>query len=97
LRIIVIKNGGGSLFRYIPGPSDVEELEEYFEAAQELDIEKIALLYQLPFYRANNENELKTILPQVFMPHEKAVILEVNTPRLENDKVLRAYFNEMRK
>jgi len=96
LRIIVMKNGGGSLFRFIPGPSGVEEFEEFFEAKQELDIEKMAALYDLPFYSAADESELASILPQVFAPHTKAVILEVTTPRLENDKVLKDYFKAMR-
>ena len=97
LRIIVMKNGGGSLFRYIPGPSEVEELEEYFETAQELNIEKMASLYELPFYRASSEEELIAILPQFYAPHSKTVILEVSTPRLENDKVLKEYFSAMKK
>lgn len=97
LRIIVMKNGGGSLFRYIPGPSDVEELDDFFETAQELNIEKMASLYDLPFYRASSEDELWAILPQFYAPHSKTVILEVNTPRLENDKVLKGYFSAIKK
>ncbi|MFZ4457176.1 MAG: 2-succinyl-5-enolpyruvyl-6-hydroxy-3-cyclohexene-1-carboxylic-acid synthase [Bacteroidales bacterium] len=96
LRIFVMKNGGGSLFRFIPGPSGVKELDEYFEAAQELDIEKVATLYNLPFYRANNAEELAAISPKIYAPHSKPVIIEVNTPRLENDKVLKAYFSAIR-
>lgn len=96
LKIIVMKNGGGSLFRFIPGPSDVEELDEFFETAQELDIEKVAALYELPFYSVNNGNELKEILPKVYAPHSKTVILEINTPRFENDKVLKEYFKSIR-
>ncbi len=97
LRIIVMKNGGGSLFRFIPGPSDVEELDEYFETAQEFNIEKMASLYELPFYSASSEEELISILPQFYATHNKVVILEVNTPRLENDQVLKGYFREMKK
>lgn len=96
LRIIVMKNGGGSLFRFIPGPSDVEELDDYFETAQELNIEKMASLYELAFYSASSEEDLIAILPQFYAPHSKAVILEINTPRLENDKVLKEYFREMK-
>ncbi|MDD2798645.1 MAG: 2-succinyl-5-enolpyruvyl-6-hydroxy-3-cyclohexene-1-carboxylic-acid synthase [Bacteroidales bacterium] len=96
LRIFVMKNGGGSLFRFIPGPSSVEELDDYFEAAQELNIEKVANLYNLPFYRSNNAEELAAILPKIYESHDKPVIIEVNTPRLENDKVLKAYFSAIR-
>ncbi len=96
LRIIVMKNGGGSLFRFIPGPSEVEELDDYFEAAQDLNIGKMAELYDLPFYRAANAEELKDILPRFFAPHAKAAVLEICTPRTENDVVLRGYFGELR-
>ena len=56
----------------------------------------MAALYDLPFYSASNETELVDVLPQLFAPHTKAVILEVTTPRLENDKVLKDYFKAMR-
>lgn len=31
-KIVVMNNGGGGIFRFIPGPSETEELEEFFEA-----------------------------------------------------------------
>ena len=97
LRVIVMKNGGGGIFRYIPGPSSVQELDDYFETAQDINVEGVAQLYNLPFYRATNAEELELILPQFYAPHEQPVILEVTTPRKVNDEVLRKYFAAMRK
>jgi 2-succinyl-5-enolpyruvyl-6-hydroxy-3-cyclohexene-1-carboxylate synthase len=31
-RVIVINNGGGGIFRFIPGPSETPQLEDFFEA-----------------------------------------------------------------
>ncbi len=92
LRVIVIKNGGGGIFRYIPGPSSVEELDDYFETAQDINVEGIARLYDLPFYRATNAGELELALTDFYAPHTKPAILEVTTPRVVNDEVLRKYF-----
>ncbi len=96
LRVIVVKNGGGSIFRYIPGPSSVKELDDYFETAQDVNVEGVAKLYDLPFYRVTNAEELELILPKFYTPHTKPAILEVSTPRVVNDEVLRKYFAAMR-
>jgi 2-succinyl-5-enolpyruvyl-6-hydroxy-3-cyclohexene-1-carboxylic-acid synthase len=96
LRVIVVKNGGGGIFRYIPGPSSVKELDDYFETAQDVNVEGVARLYNLPFYRVTNAEELEQILPQFFAWHEQPPILEVLTPRKVNDEVLRKYFAAMR-
>ena len=96
LKIIVMSNGGGSLFRFIPGPSQVEELEEFFEAAQDLDIEKLVATYGLNYLKAENESELNDKLIDLYSSQEKATVLEVCTPRIENDKVLKEYFKELK-
>ncbi|MFA8434620.1 MAG: 2-succinyl-5-enolpyruvyl-6-hydroxy-3-cyclohexene-1-carboxylic-acid synthase [Marinifilaceae bacterium] len=96
LRIIVISNGGGGIFRFIPGPSDVEELDEFFEAAQDLKAEKLATAYDLHYFSAGSPEELKEVLPQFYAEHENAVILEVKTPRKVNDIVLKEYFKHLK-
>lgn len=96
LRIIVMKNGGGGIFRFIPGPSGLQELDEFFETAQEVDVEGFAILHNFRFYRAADEGQLKGILPLFFQPGDRPVILEVETPRLKNDVVLKSYFKYLK-
>ncbi len=92
-KMIVIKNGGGGIFRFIPGPSDLEELEECFETARDVDVEGFARLHRFSYYRAGEAGELMRVLP-VFLQEDKvSAILEVCTPRYGNDRVLKAYFN----
>lgn len=96
LRIIVINNGGGGIFRFVPGPSSTEEMEPFIEAAQDMRMEHLAKAYGVGYQFCDNEADLERILPVFFQTHrDKALILEVKTPRTENDQVLKAYFNHI--
>ena len=92
LKIIVMKNGGGGIFRFIQGPSELPELEEYFETAQEVDVEGFARLHGFDYYVADSEDELRKILSVFFRISDKPAILSVETPRTVNDRILRGYF-----
>ena len=92
-KIIVIMNGGGGIFRYIPGPGTLPELEECFETKQKTNIKGMTKAANLEYYSAKNENELISILPDFFKKSEKASLLEIKTPRLLNSKILNDYFN----
>ena len=91
LRIIVINNNGGGIFRFIKGPSTLDEMEEYFEATHSVDISKLAESYGLNYISAVNERELKRAMKSIYA-WEKPTILEVKTPRELNDEILRSYF-----
>lgn len=92
LRIVVIKNGGGGIFRFIAGPSGLEELEECFETERDVDVKGFAALHHFRYFKGGNEDELKSVLPDFFREGDSPAILEVETPRLVNDRVLKGYF-----
>ncbi len=96
LRIIVINNGGGGIFRFIPGPSDTDELEEYFEASHNHNIQSLAEMYGLKYLMANNEESLNEHLPELFGESDRSIILEVQTPAKENAGVLKSYFKRLK-
>ena len=58
LKIIVMKNGGGGIFRFISGPSELEELEECFETGTEVDVCGFAQLHHFRYFKASDEVEL---------------------------------------
>ncbi|RXQ94410.1 2-succinyl-5-enolpyruvyl-6-hydroxy-3-cyclohexene-1-carboxylic-acid synthase [Ancylomarina salipaludis] len=97
LKIVLINNGGGGIFRFIPGPSDAPELEEYFETVQDYRADKLAETYGLDYFYADSLNALESVLPNFFELGEKACILELKTPREMNDVVLKDYFKNLRK
>jgi 2-succinyl-5-enolpyruvyl-6-hydroxy-3-cyclohexene-1-carboxylate synthase len=96
LRIIVINNGGGGIFRFIPGPSDSEELETYFEASHQLNVRPLAEMYGIQYLSANDEESMNESLPQLFAHSERPIILEVKTPAKENAGVLKSYFKRLK-
>lgn len=97
LKIIVLNNGGGGIFRIIDGPSVEEEVERYFEAHHEQTAGQVAQMYNLPYFAAHNEEELEAGLKTFFSSSEKQpAILEVFTPRLENDRILKNYFAHLK-
>lgn len=97
LKIIVMKNGGGGIFRFIPGPGDLQELEECFETAQDVNIRGFAEIHHFQYDKAVNEQELEELLPVFFKTGERASILEIETPRFENGRILKDYFTNLSK
>ena len=96
LRIIVINNGGGGIFRFIPGPSDTEELETFFEASHEMNVKPLAEMHGLDYLFANNEESLDNSLSVLFEESSKPVILEIKTPAKENAGILKSYFKRLK-
>ncbi|WP_237566940.1 2-succinyl-5-enolpyruvyl-6-hydroxy-3-cyclohexene-1-carboxylic-acid synthase [Odoribacter sp. Z80] len=95
LKIIVMKNGGGGIFRFIPGPSGLEELEECFEMTQKVDVEGFARLHHFRYFYASDGDTLGKVLPEFFAETELPAILAVETPGRENAEMLRAYFGKL--
>lgn len=94
LRIILINNGGGNIFKIIPGPDSTNQLEEYFEASHSHTAEGLAKTYGLPYFTSNNESELEEILIDFFEDKfESAPILEINTASTKNEVILKKYLD----
>jgi len=95
-KIILINNGGGGIFRFISGPSGVDELEEYFETVQDYKAGKLAETFGLDYFYAENQEEVNSILPNFYAVSNRAAILEIKTPRTVNDQVLINYFKTIK-
>jgi 2-succinyl-5-enolpyruvyl-6-hydroxy-3-cyclohexene-1-carboxylate synthase len=96
LKCIVVNNGGGGIFRIIPGPKESGHLEDLFEAAMENSAKSVAEMSGMPYLSAKDQTELETVLNTLFSDNQ-SMILEVFTPREENEKVLAQYFEFLKK
>jgi 2-succinyl-5-enolpyruvyl-6-hydroxy-3-cyclohexene-1-carboxylate synthase len=94
-RIIVINNGGGGIFRFIPGPQKSSALD-YFETPHNLTAEFLSKMYNFEYYLATDDKSLKDSLLNFYEKSSKPRLLEIFTPREENDKILKAYFNNLK-
>lgn len=63
LKIVVLNNGGGNIFRILPGSGSMPELEPYFELNQMRNARSEAEAMGLPYFRVQNESEMKSVFP----------------------------------
>jgi 2-succinyl-5-enolpyruvyl-6-hydroxy-3-cyclohexene-1-carboxylate synthase len=91
LKIIVINNGGGNIFRFLEGPSKIKGFETFFETHIEKDIKKMCDFYGLQYFDAGNESETLESL-NLLLQSKTCSVLEIRTPRFENDLILKDYF-----
>jgi len=92
-RIIILNNGGGGIFRILPGNKDSKEFSTYFETKHELTASQLAKMYGFKYKEARDVASLKDALNGYFKNTGAPKILEVFTPSEENDTVLLEYFN----
>lgn len=94
-KIIIINNGGGGIFRILPGHQETPVFNTYFETEHHHTAEHLAKMYKFDYQSASNEADLKSELEKFMQNGEQPKILEVFTPMLENDKILLQYFKEL--
>jgi len=96
LKVIVIDNGGGNIFRYIEGPDKDPEMLPWFEAPHTRSIEQLVKSFGLPYIHANDQASLEAGLDGLYANHEKPAVLHITTDALISPKVLRDYFHQLR-
>jgi 2-succinyl-5-enolpyruvyl-6-hydroxy-3-cyclohexene-1-carboxylate synthase len=92
-RIIVINNNGGGIFRILPGKEDSENFERFFETKHELNAFALCKMFGLGYQKANDASSLEEELLKFYDVSDKPKLLEIQTPRLLNNKILMDYFH----
>ena len=95
LRIILINNGGGGIFRIIDGPSTSSQLEKYFEAKHTHSAEHICKAFGVDYFSADSIGSIEEKMEVFYQDdgNQRPKLLEVFTPSEINDKVLKDFFN----
>ncbi|MBX2973451.1 MAG: 2-succinyl-5-enolpyruvyl-6-hydroxy-3-cyclohexene-1-carboxylic-acid synthase [Flavobacteriales bacterium] len=104
LKVIVIDNGGGNIFRFIEGPDKDAELLKWFEAPHGRSIEKLAKSFDLPYYHAHDQASLEAGIDKLYATHtsssrpdgNRPAVLHITTDAETSPKVLRDYFRQLR-
>lgn len=95
-KLILINNRGGGIFRILPGHTENEVFNTYFETQHTLTAEYLAKMYGLDYFSAQNLEDLQQTLPYFFENNDAPKILEIITPTTINDEVLLHFFEAMR-
>lgn len=95
VRIIIINNSGGGIFKIISGPKKSSALE-YFETPHCLTAEYLCLMFGFEYSTAHNLKTLEQEVVDFYDKSDKPKILEIFTPSDQNDLVLKAYINNLK-
>ncbi len=90
-KIILINNGGGGIFRILPGPQTTQALN-YFEVPHNLTAGYLCKMYNISYVFVDSLSGLKEKLPKFIAGKKEPALLEIKTPRALNDRVLKDYF-----
>ncbi|MFC6269145.1 2-succinyl-5-enolpyruvyl-6-hydroxy-3-cyclohexene-1-carboxylic-acid synthase [Frigoriflavimonas asaccharolytica] len=92
-RIIIVNNGGGDIFKIIPGPAKAQNaLDEFIATTHSKNAELLAKHFGFIYTKVEDDLTMGRVLENFFKPSPKPQILEVNTQGIENAKVLVDYF-----
>jgi 2-succinyl-5-enolpyruvyl-6-hydroxy-3-cyclohexene-1-carboxylate synthase len=91
LRIIVVNNGGGDIFRWINN-SGKSDLDNFIETPQNVNIELLTEAFGLEYLHADSIDTFKKNLKKIFEPSEKAIVLEVKTSGKPNSDILKRLY-----
>ena len=96
LRIVVMNNGGGGIFRWLPGTQHPDLFERHFETPPNRTVEAQARAMGATHFLASNEVELREALSNVLRAPGPTV-LEVKTPSAQSATVLTDYLAAFRR
>ena len=95
LKIIVINNEGGGIFKIIPGPKETPYAEEFFETKHNVKLENLAKAHNIKFNSADNIDDASNKLKHLFS-NDKTEILEIKTGSINNEDILMDYFKAIK-
>lgn len=95
-RIILVNNEGGGIFRILPGHKNTTNFDTYFETKHQLTAKQLCSMYGFDYTQANSIQHLKVQLQSFYNKSNSPKLLEVFTPRIENDQVLLDYFKALK-
>ena len=93
LRVILINNHGGNIFRIIDGSNKQPELGEYFETKQNISAEYLCKENDLEYYKVFDETSLDNALNLLHQKTSRPVIIEIEVDGLQNVQVFNDYKN----
>jgi 2-succinyl-5-enolpyruvyl-6-hydroxy-3-cyclohexene-1-carboxylate synthase len=94
-KIIVLNNGGGGIFRILPGHQETETFNTFFETSHQLNAVHLAKMYHLNYYSATDLTSLTSAYSAFINEQNGPSILEIFTPEKLNNSVLLDFFKSL--
>ena len=94
-KIILINNGGGGIFRILPGHEETPVFNTFFETSHCHTAEHLAKMYGFNYTIASDETTLEQALDVFYSNNDQPQLLEIFTPTRKNDSILLNYFKHL--
>lgn len=91
LRIIILNNHGGGIFRMIKGPQQQPDYEKLFETHQALSAENTVKDYGFAYHSCTALNDLSEILVSFFDESNNAKVLEIFSDSKLNAQIFKEF------
>lgn len=91
-KMVVICNGGGGIFRFIPSTRTLPELERYFAVGTRLPLADLCRGYGIAYHEAGSESELRSEFKRFAQVSDRPALLAINTPGELSAEILSRYF-----
>ncbi|MBO9612673.1 MAG: 2-succinyl-5-enolpyruvyl-6-hydroxy-3-cyclohexene-1-carboxylic-acid synthase [Dyadobacter sp.] len=89
LKIMVLNNAGGNIFRMIDGPGSLPELETFFETRHSFSARRTCEDSGIAYFRVSGHGEAESIVKE-FLNFDGIALLEGFTDPVENTKAWKA-------
>ncbi|MGL4994530.1 MAG: 2-succinyl-5-enolpyruvyl-6-hydroxy-3-cyclohexene-1-carboxylic-acid synthase [Bacteroidales bacterium] len=96
LRIILVNNSGGGIFRLLTKEGETSALEPYIAARHNSSAKGWAQSRGITYLQANCESDYTELLPKLFDTSQGALILEVFTEPNINVESFKSYFKHIK-
>lgn len=96
LRIIVINNSGGGIFKILPGYAKEKAHEMFIEARHNYNSKELAKMYGFKYSQVSSLLGLKFSLFNFFKTSSKPKILEIKTSSQLSSQILKQYFQNLK-
>jgi 2-succinyl-5-enolpyruvyl-6-hydroxy-3-cyclohexene-1-carboxylate synthase len=95
LRVVLLNNASGHIFRIIDGPSQQPELETFFETPHHLTAERTCADFGVAYEQVADSATLATALTTFFAPSDQPKLLEITTDKYVNAEAFRSYKQQL--
>lgn len=92
LRVIVINNNEGNIFKLIETSPEIEGIRDYIETPHNVNLKALTTAYGLDYFFSHDEKSLSEILSYFFEPKSKAAVLEIKTSGEVSEKMFKSYY-----
>lgn len=93
LKIIVLNDGGGGIFRLLDGPDQMDFFEEFSVTHHPVSLELLSQSFGKSFQRVSGLEELHAQMESFFTGGSALSVLEVDTSSAENSRIFKELFS----